>query len=476
MGKLYVIEGLDALGKTTVAKTLAERLKGQYIKPLPKEFVGLSRTQRANIDPMRRFIYYLGAYLDASKEIKESEDEEIFVSDRCEKSMLVYNNVLSGKDLTHIINEFDFVKPEMIFRLVGDEEVRRARIKTRDKNSNIDLLMLENASFFKKIKERYDEVFVEAPLILSTGRDVKEVVDEIMGYIECKIVDMHLHSAFVNNGFNPTSIVQQAKSKRIMAIAITDHETTEAVELAMNIGRQYGIEVMSGVEISTSLNGTSYHILGYDFNLNHEGLQRLLAEQRKQRYIWAKSVIDILRENGWCGDYDELMEISNNKFVGKENIVRYIINHSRNKNRAKKYEGNEQQRVQEFIKENFRGGRSPSKHKRTNPISAIKMIREAEGVPLLAHPAEHLKPGKDDYKIEELVKQGLKGIEAYSDKASLSQIEYYLILANKMGILVSGGSNYHDRGIGGREKQSGFVSGGYLVAYPTYERIKNADR
>ena len=207
MSDLIVVEGLDGFGKTTVAKAVAERMGATYIKADHCQFKSLPPEVVQQMHPMRRFLFYLSGYSDVSETVRQADDVT-FVTDRYTTSMCVYNGKLAGKELQDLITEFDLVEPTHVFHLIGNEEDRWDRINDRktQQPSDWDLKIQKDAQVRKDLKARYAQHCQDFPKIVSTGRSVDEVVNEVVDYVLGNFVDLHIHSSVVDGDMTPEEI------------------------------------------------------------------------------------------------------------------------------------------------------------------------------------------------------------------------------------------------------------------------------
>lgn len=242
--------------------------------------------------------------------------------------------------------------------------------------------------------------------------------------------DLHIHTTASDGSLAPEQVVIEAAREGLSYIAISDHDSIDGVEPAMAAMYQHGITVIPGVELSTDTEDSEVHVLGYFIDFYSEKLRSKLEDLRAGRLSRARHILDKLRHYGINLDMADVMKEGHGDFVGRNHIFRAMIKAGyvdRNRTRAtfEKYLG--------------KRGLAYVEHYGITPEGAIKLILESGGVPVIAHPARNT----NDATIIQLVRHGLRGIEAYYPTYDQGTTRHYLSLAKKYGLLVTGGSDFH---------------------------------
>ncbi len=242
-----------------------------------------------------------------------------------------------------------------------------------------------------------------------------------------KYADLHLHTNASDGEISPSEMVRMAKEAGLAAVGIVDHDTVDGVEPARRAGKRYGVEVIPGVEFSCQSKKSKFHILGYCLNWRDPQLLNILREFQEDRRRQVQGMIGKLRRLGIDLSYEEVLEVSGGGSIGRPHIARAML--------RKGYI----QTPQEAFDRYLRAGR-PAYVERyvLEPRKAINLIRAVGGVPVLAHP---IYGGVEELPV--LVKQGLRGIEAYHSDHDPQATKLFLQLARKHGLLVVGGSDSH---------------------------------
>ncbi|MBU0700475.1 PHP domain-containing protein [bacterium] len=239
--------------------------------------------------------------------------------------------------------------------------------------------------------------------------------------------DLHIHTWFSDSTLSPEQVVTNAREMGLKAIAICDHDmidgTREAIECASN-----SIEIIPGVELSAVTNQHEIHILGYFMDINNSCFNEKLEAFRKARILRVYEMVERLSSMGIKIDSRQIFEIAGKGSVGRVHVATVLC----------------KENVVASVQEAFNlylGYNKPCyiKKVRIQPEEAIKIIREAGGIPILAHPGV----SKCDEIIPELVRLGIKGIEVYHPMHPLPLWKYYEKLAKKYKLLITGGSDCH---------------------------------
>jgi hypothetical protein len=264
-----------------------------------------------------------------------------------------------------------------------------------------------------------------------------------MGYI-----DLHLHTTASDGVRSPSEIVNYAKTKGLQAIAVTDHDTIEGLEEAVTEGQRIGFEVIPGIEISAEHSPGSMHLLGYFLDIHHPLLNERLAYLQKARAERNPKIVENLNRLGVKITYDEVVKASGGGQVGRPHFAQVLLD--------KGYVRTFQEAFDRFLK---KGASAYVDKVRFRPAEAIHFIREAGGVAVVAHPNTLGVNGSKAFEalIVQLIREGLEGIEVYYPEHSPSETAQYKFLAEKHGLVITGGTDYH--GIEGTDLDIGVGRG-----------------
>jgi predicted metal-dependent phosphoesterase TrpH len=247
-----------------------------------------------------------------------------------------------------------------------------------------------------------------------------------------KYIDLHTHSSQSDGSHTPTALVKEAQTAGLAAIALTDHDTVSGVEEAIAASQEYGVEVLSGVEISASHNGKPVHILGYGIDLLDDGLADLLDKLQKIRRNRNSLILEKLAEQGIMIDKEELAATTPG-LIGRPHIARLLI--------ERKAVCNFEQAFRKFLRKN---GRAYVEAEKFPAAESIKSINRAGGVAVLAHPTTFdYSMKKIGEMVGEMTNNGLGGIEAFYPGHSTKTSRKLVELAAELNLLVTGGSDFH---------------------------------
>ncbi len=264
-------------------------------------------------------------------------------------------------------------------------------------------------------------------------------------------IDLHIHSTTSDGTMNPAELVRYAHKKGLSAIAITDHDTIEGVEEALAAGYSIGLEVIPGIELSVKYCTHNVHLLGYLFDCHHEELQRALEQLQAGRRERNKKILVKLGRLGFTLPLHELEESAGSGQTGRPHIARLMVE-----------KGYVQSMDEAFAKYLGHEGLAYTSRFIYQVEEAIDLIQQAGGIAVLAHPLQLDKSVEDlDAAVRQLGEMGLDGIEVYYPNHSRPFRKRLIALAEKYGLLMTGGSDYH-----GSIRPGTSLAGGKNVSVP----------
>lgn len=242
-----------------------------------------------------------------------------------------------------------------------------------------------------------------------------------------RAVDLHVHTYFSDGTLSPEAVVALAVEKRLAALSITDHDTVESFEPARHVAGS-ALELVPGIELSSSHDGLDLHILGYYIDPTHPALIERIDVFRGERVERALSMVRRLHDLGVELDPAEVVHLAGPGVIGRPHIALAMVRsgHVPNLDDAfRRYLG---RNGQAFIPRPSFGAEE-----------AIDLILAAGGIPSLAHPG----PLMPDSMILHLVEAGLRGIEVWHPQHGPATVRRYRALAAKHGLIETGGSDFH---------------------------------
>lgn len=248
-------------------------------------------------------------------------------------------------------------------------------------------------------------------------------------------IDLHIHTTCSDGVTTPEDIARSAIRAGLRAIAITDHDAADGIDRALRANEEAGgdLEVVPGIELSASAGNDDVHILGYFMDHHHEALLEALGRFREARYRRAQKMVARLNVLGLDLKFDTVLGVAGNAALGRPHVAEALVREEL----VYSYD--------EAFTEYIGYGKLAYVPKyRISPQEAIHLIVLVGGVAVLAHPGTL---GRDEL-IPSMVKAGLQGIEAIHPVHTRELTAYYLRLAQKHGIVPTGGSDYHGEGRG----------------------------
>jgi len=242
--------------------------------------------------------------------------------------------------------------------------------------------------------------------------------------------DLHLHTTASDGKLTPQELVRQAVELKLDVIAITDHDSVGGISPALEVAKSFPqLMVIPGVEINTDVPKGEVHILGYFINYRDTEFNHALEELRNSRYERGKKMVARLAQIGVHIDWGRVLELAGGGAVGRPHIAQALLERG--------YISSLQEAFTKYI---GRNGPAYVERKKLLPIEAVKLVINAGGLPVLAHPAdiESLEPF-----ILELKRAGMVGIEIYYNGYASKTIGQLKRLAKKHNLVACGGSDYH---------------------------------
>lgn len=281
-------------------------------------------------------------------------------------------------------------------------------------------------------------------------------------------IDLHTHTTASDGSDTPAGLVRKAARLGLGALAVTDHDSVDGLAEAVAAGealvREGGrpVTVIPGIELTTDAEECEVHVLGFHLDRTHPALVARLAAIREERIARARKMVAKLRRLGVPLEWESVWRLAGERgFIGRSQIFRAM----------------QEQRLipPEHARGAFahyfsKGGAAYVPHAYLGPEEAIEVIRQAGGVPVLAHPGRLMAgapPG--DALIARLAGNGLLGLEAYYPLHDAGETLHFLRLADRFGLIPTGGTDYH-----GRFGAAGVALGSCSPPAATLSRLRQA--
>jgi len=266
-------------------------------------------------------------------------------------------------------------------------------------------------------------------------------------------VDLHLHSTASDGKFSPEDIVRKAAEGGLTVIALADHDTVDGITPALAAAKVFPrLKVIPCVEISTDVPDGEVHVLGYFVDYTDPKLKVTLEGMRNSRRGRARGMVTKLGKLGIRIEWQRVQEIAGDGTIGRPHIAQAML--------EKGYVASVKEAFTKYIS---RDGPAYVEREKMTPQEAVELLLRTNGLPVLAHPLTINDP---ETLIIKLKAAGLAGIEAYYNDYTADEVSRLVSLANKYGLITTGGSDYH-----GLDNSTETMIGGADVPIEAAERL-----
>ena len=284
-----------------------------------------------------------------------------------------------------------------------------------------------------------------------------------------QMVDLHTHSTASDGDLDPAALIREAVAQGLSAIALTDHDTINGLINARNEAAIHGIRFIPGIEIEIRWEpppgitgpgpGGEFHLLG--LGISHPGPAFLdgIAELARRREDRNREILDRMRESGVEADYEEVRAFSGGHSVGRPHFASLLVKRRIVKNREQAFAC-------------YLGAGKPFYVPKAGLDfeRAAALIREAGGLPVLAHPMSlYVAWGRLPNLIKCLLDRGLGGIEAWHPTAKVRSCRRLEELGKALGLFITAGSDFH--GSLRPDRRLGVTAGGRIIEDSVLEAI-----
>ena len=241
------------------------------------------------------------------------------------------------------------------------------------------------------------------------------------------LVDLHMHSTASDGSRAPSDVVRAAKRAELVAIALTDHDTVAGLAEARAAGAELGVRIINGVELSAVEGDSETHLLGLHLS-DTSVLERGLTELREMRGRRAVRIVELLRAQGVQVTFDDVLMQAGAGAIGRPHVARALV--------ADGWAVD----VRDAFDRYLAAGRPAYVAKdQLGMRDAIAMVHAAGGLAVLAHPGATATRER----LEALVALGMDGVEVKHPSHSPQDTARIRTLAEQLGLLPSGGSDWH---------------------------------
>lgn len=276
------------------------------------------------------------------------------------------------------------------------------------------------------------------------------------------MVDLHAHTTASDGSFSPTELVALALEKNLSAVGVTDHDTIAGWDEAIEAGEASGIEVVPGVELSTSYEGGRFHLLGYLFE-RESLLASTLEDIQRERGNRNATIFENLAHLGVPLEESEVRAFAGREDgeLGRPHFARAMV--------ARGYVATTQEAFDQYLAD---GSPGYAPKKVLTPEEAIALIHAAGGVAIWAHPPMRKKVSYDELeeRLRDWIGWGLDGLEIYYSQYTPEDAAWTLAMTEKYNLIGSGGSDFH--GISKPDVHLGVTHTGEAVPDGVLDQLK----
>ncbi len=272
------------------------------------------------------------------------------------------------------------------------------------------------------------------------------------------LIDLHTHSTYSDGTYSPIELIKEAENIGLSAIALTDHDTVSGLKEFKSYPSEK-VKKVPGVEISVQMKDFNFHMVGLFIDETKGDIYEKLNTLQKARANRNNKIIELLNQHGYKISINELKEIAGEQ-LGRPHIAKLLY--------KKGYFNSPEEAFKKCLK---KGGIAYVEKFRYPPDIAIKMIKNAGGISIIAHPGLIKINNNEKIKLIEYLKNlGLDGIEVFYSDHTKDDTEFFYNLAKKLNLLISGGSDFH-----GENKKGiklGYGRDNLSIEYKYYEELE----
>lgn len=273
-------------------------------------------------------------------------------------------------------------------------------------------------------------------------------------------IDLHNHTTASDGTATPAQAVETAASLGLRAIGITDHDTVAGIPEALEAGERLGVEVVPGIEVSSDYRDNNVHVLGYFIDPTASALRPVLDWVRNEREERNELVVNMFQRDGFDISIEALRQAYPDAVLGRPHMAEFLM--------RKGYTSSVKEGFERYLGE---GKPYYLPKLRITIRRAVEVILDSGGVPVLAHPLQYHYPENEVIEMIEHVRRlGVRALECYYSEHTPEQQAWLLSLAERYGMGVSGGSDWH--GTRKTHISMGTGTGHLRVPYTVLENLK----
>jgi len=276
------------------------------------------------------------------------------------------------------------------------------------------------------------------------------------------MIDLHTHSVYSDGTDTPTELVAMAAERGLRALALTDHDTVGGIPELLAAAASTPVEAVPGIELSAECDRGTMHVLGYFIDPASQTLLKKIAKVRAGRDDRNVEILKKLNKLGYRLLWEDIGKQAGLDVLGRPHIAAALVERGHVKSKKAAFD---------LLLAKGRPGYV--ERERYSPKECIELIRQAGGLPVLAHPATiHLSDAKLRALVGELKEHGLGGIEAHYAEHRPENIRRFVRWAKELDLVCTGGTDFHGKNSPDLKLGTGF--GQLRVPDEALEQLKAA--
>jgi predicted metal-dependent phosphoesterase TrpH len=267
------------------------------------------------------------------------------------------------------------------------------------------------------------------------------------------MIDLHSHTTASDGEHSPEALLALARAAGVTVLAVTDHDTVSGLKRASAAAEAEGLGFVPGIEVSATAGGREVHVLGHFVDATEGGLARYSDRLRGERAARMGRMVERMQELGFPVTLDEVERIGGGAHLGRPHLALALLNRG--------YVSSTKEAFDRFLAD---GRPGHVDRFRVSAEEAVQLLHAAGGTATLAHPG----PSKvTPPTLQALAASGLDGLEVFHADHVPSQREAFLRTADALGLIATGGSDYH-----GARVSPGRTPGGSTTPPEAFARLK----
>ncbi len=243
------------------------------------------------------------------------------------------------------------------------------------------------------------------------------------------MIDLHSHTTASDGEHSPEALLSLARAAGVTVLAVTDHDTVSGLQRARAAADVEGLRFVPGIEVSATAAGREVHVLGHFVDAAESGLSRYSDRLKQERAVRMGRMVQRMGELGFPLNLEEVEQIGAGAHLGRPHLALALLNRG--------YVSSTKEAFDRFLGD---GRPGQVERFRVSAEDAVQLLHAAGGTATLAHPGSSKVTTPT---LEALARAGLDGLEVFHADHVPSQRQAFLRTADALGLIPTGGSDYH---------------------------------